>query len=224
MLLVDKVYVTHYSPLKERKTRLFPLINQLHHNVKWVEDEPSSEDREKYLLCNEQTWNDKKNTLYKSSEHSFRHIKNSEFSLAFKHIKIYEDIVKNNYDITLILEDDVLLEDDFVKKFNFQISNTPIDWDFIFIGSGCDLHIDKSELIPEKVAYLKDHPSSKCTDSYCVTLDAAKIILKTIIPSTFPIDYELNYQMFYHNLNTYWWEPCLTKQGSQKGYYKSEIQ
>jgi len=44
-----------------------------------------------------------------------------------------------------------------------------------------------------------------------------KIILKKI-------DFELNYQMCSHQMNVYWWEPPIVKQGSQCGLFKTEIQ
>ena len=54
--------------------------------------------------------------------------------------------------------------------------------------------------------------------------EAAKKILSTIIPFTFPIDFELNYQMELHDMNVYWWEPPLVAQGSQCGVFGSAIQ
>jgi hypothetical protein len=54
---------------------------------------------------------------------------NSERSLALKHASILKDIFKKQYQITLILEDDVTLCDDFVNYCNLFISQLPDDWD-----------------------------------------------------------------------------------------------
>ncbi len=121
----------------------------------------------------------------------------------------------------LIFEDDVILVDHFQTRFNSSLYETPIDWDLIFIGSGCNLRIPIDKLMVGQTAYKVDHPSSKCADSYCITLSAARRILSTIIPFTFPIDFELNYQMKLHNMNVYWWEPPLVSQGSETGMYQT---
>ena len=51
-----------------------------------------------------------------------------------------------------------------------------------------------------------------------------KKVLDTIIPFTFPIDFELNYQLSLHDMNVYWWEPPIVQQGSQCGLHRSAIQ
>ena len=107
---------------------------------------------------------------------------------------------------------------------NQNIERTPEDWDYIFIGSGCNLRINPKLVLPEKVAYKKEHPATKCTDSYCITFSAAKRVLSTILPFTLPIDFELNYQLERHDMNVYWWEPPIVVQGSQCGLYDSELQ
>lgn len=219
MLTVDKVYLAHYSPLKDRKDNVQNEIQKNSISVDWIEDEP--EEEEVGFIYKKQLWNSriKEMNFYDIPE---RMLKKSEISLEYKHIKIYEDIIKNNINTALVLEDDIILEDNFVSKFNFSLSMTPKDWDVIFIGSGCNLHIENKH--PHIIAYKKDHPASKCTDSYVIKKKAVEKIFKTIIPFCFPIDFELNYQMYINNLNVYWWEPTLVKQGSQNGLYGSSIQ
>jgi len=212
MLDVNQIYMAHYTPLKERKEKI---LNDIHFEMKWFECEPT----EKYWTDDKETW-DRKVIPY--SPH--RELRQSEISLAHKHIEIYKDIVENQYTTSLVLEDDVILHDNFESMFNMFLTKTPDDWDFIYIGNGCNLRIHPSLLIPGQTAYKVNHPASKCTDSYCITLDAATKILETITPFTFPIDFELNYQMKLHNMNVYWWEPPLVTQGSQCGMYTSKIQ
>jgi GR25 family glycosyltransferase involved in LPS biosynthesis len=137
---------------------------------------------------------------------------------------MYQDIATGTAESCLILEDDVVFAENFTEQFNKSLKNTPEDWDMICIGSGCNLRISSDRLIPGQIAYKKQHPASKCTDSYIITKKAAEKICKTIVPFNFPIDWELNYQLWHHNMNVYWWEPPVTKQGSQCGLYGSEIQ
>lgn len=219
MLAVDKIYMAHYSVLKDRKKHILSEMEKNKLSPTWIELEPTEE--EVFKMYKKDLWNQRINEMdfYKIPE---RALKKSEISLEYKHIKIYEDIIKNNINTALILEDDVILEENFTSKFNFSLSSTPRDWDVIFIGSGCDLHIEQQN--PHIVAYKKEHPASKCTDSYVIKKKAVEKIFKTIVPFCFPIDFELNYQMFSNNLNVYWWEPTLVKQGSQNGLYGSSIQ
>jgi GR25 family glycosyltransferase involved in LPS biosynthesis len=222
MLTVDKIYVAHYAPLTERKENLLKQLDTYKLKATWIEDEPS--EAQFRNLTSSNLWDFKFNSMGNLNYHPSRILKRSEFSLCFKHLKIYEDIIANNIKTSLVLEDDVVLNENFINNFNLNISMTPRDWDFIFIGSGCDLHIDKELQKPGQVAYRKEHPASKCTDSYIMKLSSATKIMSTLSSFTFPIDFELNYQMFKHDMNVYWWEPSVIRQGSQCGLYRSEIQ
>ncbi len=209
MLDVDRTYMIHYSPLTERKKRILEHIPFL---LQWEESEPL------HALCttDEETWNNK---VIPYSP--FRQLTTGDISVMHKNIAIWHDIVVNRYEKCLIFEDDVILVHDFEYSFNRLISDTPKDWDFIFIGSGCGLRIPQDKLRYQQSVYKVDHPASKCGDSYCITLKAAEKIVSTIIPFTFPIDFELNYQMKLHNMNVYWWEPPLVTQGSETGLYET---
>ena len=44
--------------------------------------------------------------------------------------------LKNGWESVLILEDDVLIPDDFVTRLDLLQSDTPADWDMIYLGRG----------------------------------------------------------------------------------------
>jgi len=223
MLMVNKVYVAHYSPLKERKKILLKKLNNYGIQVHWVENEPTEEDVERLHINTPLLWEYKITNLDYGGPIPHKQLTKSELSIAFKHLKIYEDVVANGVKTALVLEDDVVFEDDFVNNFNFNLMNTPNDWDLIFIGSGCNLRIPKNKRIPGKIAYRKEHPASKCVDSYLIKRSASDKIYNTIIPFTLPIDFEINHHMWAHDMVVYWWDPPVITQGSQCGLYKSEI-
>lgn len=224
MLNIDKVFVCHYSKLVERKKNIIDHLGKNNIFFEFVENEPSNEDYKKYFSFSIEEWYKKHVCLNYNNFHEPRMLKTSEASLAFKHLNIYKNICDNSYKQSIVFEDDVLLENNFCENFNYCLSRTPDDWDMIFIGNGCDLRIPFQDLQKGKIAYHKQHPASKCTDSYVIKLDAAKKILNSINNINLPIDFELNYQMYINNLKVYWWEPPLVKQGSQQGLYESEIQ
>lgn len=54
---------------------------------------------------------------------------------GLSHIKIYEEIIKNKYKNTLILEDDIYFEDDFYNVLNDALNELPKDYDILYLGS-----------------------------------------------------------------------------------------
>jgi hypothetical protein len=207
-----------------RKTLLTAFLKQHQLQAAWIDREPNKRDLKKFYKYSEDEWKTK--TLISSESDSTppRKLKDSETSLLFKHYLALKKIVREKYPVTLLLEDDVLFSDNFSEIFNNNLKSTPDDWDYIFPGSGCQLRIPRLLLEKDKIAYLKTHPATKCTDSIIIKLDAAKKILKTFDSWQLPADWEYNHQLHHHDLNVYWWEPPVFVQGSQTGIYKSAIQ
>lgn len=131
----------------------------------------------------------------------------------------------------MIFEDDVILCDNFIDKLNNYISQLPADYDMLFIGDGCNLHIENHKLIPNVNIYEKclyptrwgGDGASKCSDSYIITKVCAnklcKYMLKDIIK--LPIDWWLNVAARYNNFKVYWAEPTIVTQGTQNGTFKT---
>ena len=75
-----------------------------------------------------------------------------------------------------MLEDDVLFTDNFTEIFNKNLESTPEGGTTFFPVVDYDLRVPKAKLEEGKIAYLKNHPATKCTDSIIIKLDAAKNI------------------------------------------------
>ena len=136
---------------------------------------------------------------------------------------MFEKISQGKESYALILEDDVIFGENLKDQLRNSIEQTHPDWDFIFIGSGCNLRIPSDQLKVNKISYLKPHPAGKCTDSFFIKKSAAAQVLSTLLPFVLPIDFELNYHMMKHGMKTYWIDPPFVHQGSQNGQYTSEI-
>ena len=128
-----------------------------------------------------------------------------------KNINILEDKIKKI--ITTVL-------DGYMKEL-------PSDYDAFFLGSGCGLHIDQKEIIPNKHIYQKN--SSKCTDSYIISKNGA-IKLNNFMKNeqskykiNLPIDHWLNLAFKETNSNVYWCEPTIVKQGSENNIFKTTL-
>jgi len=220
-----KTYIAHYKPLKERReTFVNALAAADLTECEWVTAEPTSNFLSLYSSSPE-VWDYRNNLLNYPDNVPFKKLSRAELSLLFKHYLILEQIASSPDRYGLVLEDDAVFDvSTFKSTLKHNILATPSCWDFIFIGSGCNLRIHSSELLAGKTAYLKSHPASKCTDSFLVKKTAAQRILTTFFPFAFPADFELNFQMFVHDMAVYWWEPPIVAQGSQNGLYQSVIQ
>ncbi len=127
MLVVDEVYVAHYAKLKKRKEHLLKQLKKNNIKCQWFEQEPSDHDIVQRHDDTIESWEKKILSVPYREIVPYKKLNYAEKSLAHKHIKIYEDIIKNQNSFSLILEDDVVLCEDFVQKFNFNMYNTPKD-------------------------------------------------------------------------------------------------
>lgn len=145
----------------------------------------------------------------------------AEISLTIKFGKVFEILNSFEDEYFLIFEDDVILCDDFDKKLHHYLNNTPENWDAIYFGS-C-MNVPESRLVDGQIAYIIDHPASRCGDSILIKKRAVNDLTKTWFPFHLVSDWELAYQHYHHKHKVYWWEPALVKQGSQTGVFKSEL-
>jgi GR25 family glycosyltransferase involved in LPS biosynthesis len=112
-----KIFVTHYTPLTNRKEHILNEFNK--HNIK-LDDVEFIETHDREVLTDEEL-------------NKFVKINNSERSLFLKHIEIFKKIV-NTYGTTLIFEDDAVLIDNFQDILKDYILNLPENFDLVFPG------------------------------------------------------------------------------------------
>ena len=218
-----KTYVAHYNKLTDRKANIEKLFKLASYpDYQFVTNEPPKEFIDEFYSTSEELWHKRVSQLNYGGPINFKKLSKAEISLLYKHYVILNEIIDND-DEALILEDDVIFSTSFAQELKDVLNDVPDDWDFVFLGSGCDLRVPKENLIENKLCYLKTHPASKCTDSFLITKAAAQKILSSLMPFVLPIDFELNYHMFLHDMKAYWVEPPIIKQGSQTGLYQSLI-
>jgi GR25 family glycosyltransferase involved in LPS biosynthesis len=117
------------------------------------------------------------------------------------------------------LEDDAILLDNFYNNLNSYLTALPDDIDMAFLHDGCGFH---AKNIKDNQIWYREKYSRTCC-SYLITKDACEKISKTIIPMSTGIDHELNKQIDIHNLNVYWCEPVIIREGSQIRFYNSSV-
>ena len=215
-----KIFVLHYAKLTSRKQHILKQFkNHGIHDFEFIE-----------LF-------DKKNiTVENCPPFDKKYIMNrpGELSLHLKHFYVYHLIVKRNINEALIFEDDVVLCDGFMNKLTEYMTQLPSNYDMLFLGDGCSLHIPSNELVPEQYIYKKNvdtgdegnRGATRCTDSYVIHNRCAKKLCDYITTKrniTLPIDWWLNIAARDINMDVYWGEPTIVTQGSQKGLFSRSL-
>lgn len=146
-----------------------------------------------------------------------------EISCALKHKQVLKNFVKTGQGYCLLLEDDNILETEFLNKFDKYFSEIPKDFGVGFIGQGAGKRIDSSLIKENQYWYKKEYPADRCGDSIIFTKSAAELILNHIEEHKicFPIDHEYAFWFEILKIPVYWLEPPLTVQGSQIGLFHS---
>ena len=108
---------------------------------------------------------------------------------GISHINIWKKIVKDGIKKTLILEDDFILKDDFLNKFNNVINKSPNIYDIIFLSANI-IHNKHLKLYDIDDNYYKQLFISQ-TLGYIITLEGAQKILNYINKVSYHIDVDL---------------------------------
>lgn len=209
-----KIFVIHYKKLINRKTLIL-------------------EQFKKYDITDYEFIEIDRDELSEQNTSMFEtNYNNSQIAISLSHFYAYKQI-SDKYDNGLIFEDDVILTNDFMNIFNRYITELPENYDMLFLGDGCNLHIEKHELIPNKHIYEKclypttwgGNGATRCTDSYVVNKTCAKILCEYINNLSYkinlPIDWWLNVAAKDNNFKVYWAEPTIVTQGTQNGLFQS---
>ena len=204
-----KIFVLHYSKLVNRKKHILEQFNkQGIINYEFIEKYDKDEI-----------------THYESNLFDTNYTK-STMSLHLKHNYVY-NIIAENYECALIFEDDVILCDNFMDKLNNYITQLPKDYDMLFIGDGCNLHIENHKLISNQNIYEKSlYPTSwggdgasRCTDSYMISKNCANKLCEYINNLEYkiklPIDWWINVAARDNIFKVYWAEPTIVTQSTQ---------
>ena len=193
----DKIYICHYKKLTDRKIIILDQLQKLGlDNYMFVEQ------------FDKDSWNTEEITKeFPKILHANR-INDSERSLALKHAWIVTDMYKQGYSSVLVLEDDAVLVDDFVEKYNSYMNQMPIDWDIGWVGSCFGL----KEPEISNINVYKTNRGSRCTHAYCISKSFSIKIIDEIKNIDKEADLYYNYIIERFNLNNYWFQPPLALQ------------
>lgn len=208
-----KTYIAHYSPLKERKEFQISQLKKFNMEAEFIE------------IYNKEDLN-----VEDLSKFDLTKISLPKISLSLKHHHIYKEIY-NNHDYALILEDDSVFVEDFHNLLKRCVSELPKNWDTIFIGDCCNLHLPSNK---DQLIYLKSNEyvdtcagSSRGTGAYLLSKQGAQKLLLELQENKekifLPVDWWLCDVFRKYNMKSYWSEPVLVLQGSETGVFKSSL-
>jgi len=207
--MINKIFICHWDKLADRKEKLIKVLS-----------EENIFDFEFVCDYDKETWSEEKiksdfPKIFEVVEGYGRKLKPSEISLSLKHVKIIREVAKK-YEYALVLEDDVILCDNFVEEFSQSYNQLPDDWDIAWVGTCCELHAPTSE---GKRVYRAN--GSRCTHAYAISNSGAKKVLSELKYCNTGSDFFYNLLIEKFNLNNYWFEPALAIQSPE---FKTTIQ
>ena len=229
---INKCYVVHYTKLKERKELLDQQLQALGLEPQYItsfdKEDLSHVIVDAFYEKNAEAHDAKIENLWDPTVHTYRELHEAEISCTLKHFEALHQIAQSEDDYGLILEDDVVFSGEFSNSFDKFLSETPSDWDAIFIGAGCGTGFQNIKLKSSKKindnCFLVDHPATNCAEAYLIKKEMAANIYESAKPFHLISDWELAYQLFKFKANVYWWYPSLIEHGSKNGMYASTLE
>jgi len=146
---------------------------------------------------------------------AYQHIKNNKptqglyfSSGALGLAKTYFDILSNCNDITLILEDDIIIHSDLDNQLFKSLEDLPDDWDILYIGWYKSAHL-KIDILTANIGKISGQING--TQGWIINPKSCKKILEI-----FPLLYQIDTEIYRHkNLNKYCTvEPIISRSGS----------
>lgn len=219
---IDHIFISHYTKLTDRKACMMEQIDIHKLNdiapILWVDffdrENLKQKQIEEYVLYRPHVVD---NVLIPA-----------QISNALGHYYAIEKIANDEkINIGMIVEDDIIFKNDYVKKLRNQLEIIPDDWDIFIIGGywedGPDSSWVSEKMETDKHFIYKPVICNTPTGNYMLNKKSAKRIISHPLykPFSFPIDGTLFEIAKDFKLNVYWSRPFLSFEGSKKGYYET---
>ena len=128
-------------------------------------------------------------TLYSKKEafkNENRDLSLDEISCALSHIKIYKKIIESKYRLSLILEDDVVINKNLLNIFK-NLNKFPKNWELINFYTDARKKVI-SRKIYENYQCVRFNERANRTCSYLIKMKTAEKLIKFALPIRFPAD------------------------------------
>lgn len=208
MSIVMQIFVIHYAKLVERRKNMVMqlIVNNLDAEFVTQYDRAS---------------------ILETDKMKFRPgYGDADKAITLSHLYCFQQVV-DRYDYALILEDDAVFNNQFRIILEKYMKQLPSDWDMVFIGDGCNLHIPYQMIHAQGGNIFKKcldptpwggNGATRCTDSYLISKKCAAAILSEVAKPGYiidnTIDWWLNEICRKFQFQVYWAEPTIVTQGS----------
>lgn len=131
----------------------------------------------------------------------------ANISVVLNHYMALRDIVKNNYPLSVIMEDDIRFKENVPERLNKCLEQLPDDWDVLFESDYLDY--TDGPIDSNKLVYKKEINGTRTTCFYLITLKAAKKLCEEVnfLPFNKVYDFYLNDIFNKYKFNCYWTQP-----------------
>ena len=215
------VHLIHYTPLVERRAHLEVELREAgvdRFPMRWVTEHDREEIEERHAAG---AFGDPK-------------VFGASFvSVILKHLDAFQFAAASEVPYHLVLEDDVFIDRDWLGKLELMLEAMPEDWEILFVGDGCDLHIPFWRRRRGKTVYFRGHGAtwwggggiSRCGAGYVIRPESARRFLMSCHarpPFSVPIDWLMNRVGAELEVRSYWAEPPFVRQGAFESWTKDE--
>ncbi len=210
-----KVLVIHAAKLKERGEHIDRMLREMGIDYEFISEGDADALTEALL--------DK----YLKDGPEQMHQKSSRASCTIKHFLAYEKIVRMGWEGALILEDDIVLHQNFLPQFQQSIDEyqqTMADGNVLISYEDSSLQfVPRSKR--EKGRMLYPATTGRMAGAYYINHHAAKGILERLKLHRCDVPIDLyHYQLIQERFITYLWcQPALATQGSFTGAFRSSL-
>lgn len=161
-----------------------------------------------------------RSTLDPRPQHTTRHIGSSELSLAMKHSLAAWDMLRQERNVSIVLEDDASLHSNFVQHAVKAMAEAPPNWDLIILGTCFGLRASSTSQRVSTLLWRAPAKSpTRCTHALMWSRAGAKKMLQSL-PLRWPIDFQINMATNLAKWQVFWLEP---PQSTQSSAFKSML-
>lgn len=201
---LDKYNLKHikFSAIDGYKIKLQNLANNLEISGLQIGSLPKKLLNDKYKLkCSEAT------TVTLTS---LKNLTPGEIGCLCSHLEVWNDVVKNQYSTAVILEDDVILSDNFDEKLRKLIVGAPQDYDILYLGLRFGSFAKQFVLFNDEVFKINVKNANDTTHGYMINDKSAVKLLELARNVNAPIDLYLS--SLVGEINTYMAKELIVKE------------
>jgi hypothetical protein len=137
-----------------------------------------------------------------------------QIAITYKHYLALEDIVKNKYSISVIMEDNISFKGVVPNKLLRYLRELPTGWGCLFDSDLLGLSYLEGPVTHEKIVYPKTneitsqcHGGSKGANFILISYSAAKLMYENFLPFNNVSDHYYNFLLRKLQIQSFWAEP-----------------